>query len=332
VHQNATPQQTPAPGPTTLLLAAMAAAACAVLARQTGVRLAFGDGSLQALSLLVGLRAYVGWRMPHLERVMLILSVLPVFVVAAATVGFLSYFAPLAGFPLRDAELRALDLALGFDWLAVARAADAFPWLVRVLGLSYITLPVQALAVVLLLGAARQREDLERFAIAFILSTLVVVAVSAACPAYGPAPTLARPDQFATLTLSGTWGPAAIARDIRQSGLSEIDLGKLAGIITFPSFHTVVTLLVPWALRRTPAFWPALALNALMLASTITEGGHYLVDLIAGAVVTVFAVACASAATRWLDPWLRGVAAQLGRKALAHRPATPAVAEARVQP
>lgn len=308
------------PGPTSLLLAALATGACWMLARATGVRLVFGDGSLQVLAMLLGLRAYVGWRMPHLQRVTLILSMLSVFVIASATIGFLSYFAPMAGFALRDTELRAVDLALGFDWLTVARSADQWPWLVHALGLSYVTLPVQVMAVVVLLGATRQRAELERFSIGFIVSTLVVVAVSAVLPAYGPAPTLARPDEFATLTLSGTWGPAAVARHIREAGISEIDLGRLAGIISFPSFHTVVALMVPWALRRTPwAFWPALALNTLMLASTITEGGHYLVDLIAGAAVAAFAVACGYGATRWLDPRLHAVAAQLWLPATARR-------------
>lgn len=327
MRPDVSPDDAPAPGPTTLVLSAVAVLSCALLAGATGTRLVFGDGSLQALALLLAVRLYVGWRMPELRRVALMLGMLCVTTLAASAMGFLSYFAPMAAFPLRDAELRALDLALGFDWLGAAHLADGLPWLNKVLKLAYATLPVQVIAVVLVLVATRQRDELDRFVITFVATALVVVLVSALLPALGPAPTLAHAGMFRTLELGAAWVSPDIVRSLREGGVNEIDLGKMAGIVTFPSFHTVVALIVPYALRRVPAaFWPALALNGLMLLSTFTEGGHYLVDVIAGAAVAVAGIAFAAYAKRRLDPPIHRLARQL---IAASRPPKPTpVAEA----
>lgn len=305
------------PGPTSLMLAVLAAGTCGALARVTGVTLVFGDGSLLVLALVVSLRIYVGWRMPHLKRVSLLLASLSLMTLGASAVGFLSYFAPMAGFPLRDAELRAVDLALGFDWINVTEKVDRLPWLNGILTQAYATLPVQVMAVVLILSATRQDLELDRFTVTFLVTALFAIAISAIVPALGPAPTLAHPAHFDRLELGAAWVSPGVVQALRQGSVDTIDLGKLVGIVTFPSFHTVVAFIVPWALRRTPvAFWPAVALNLLMLASTFTEGGHYLVDVLAGALVAAWGIAFARFATSRIDPALLGFSSRwrfLGR-------------------
>jgi membrane-associated phospholipid phosphatase len=300
-----------AAGPTSIVLAALAVISCAGLAHATGVRLAFGDGSLRLIALFLALRVYVGWRMPELRRLMLLTETILLLLVASCAIGFLSYFAPMAAMPLRDAELRALDLAMGFDWVAVVKAADLWPRLGQILALVYATLPAQLMAVVIVLTIARQREELDQFVITFLVTSLTVIAVSALVPAVGPTPTLLHAP-LDTLRLDAAWGSPGIVQALREGAVREIDLGKLAGIVTFPSFHTVVALIVPWALRGVPlAFWPALVTNVLMLASTFTEGGHYLVDVIAGAMVALGAIGFARFAARSIDPVLRRMASRL---------------------
>lgn len=67
-----------------------------------------------------------------------------------------------------------------------------------------------------------------------------------------------------------------------------LDFGHVQGMVTFPSFHTVLALLVPFALRGYRwVFWPAVTLNAVVLVGTLTEGGHYLTDVLGGASIFV---------------------------------------------
>ena len=63
-------------------------------------------------------------------------------------------------------------------------------------------------------------------------------------------------------------------------------LDALAGVVTFPSFHTAMGLIVLAMCRKTPLLLiPAAAGFALMICSALPLGGHYVIDLAAGAVV-----------------------------------------------
>ncbi|MDJ1159486.1 phosphatase PAP2 family protein [Chelatococcus sp. SYSU_G07232] len=64
------------------------------------------------------------------------------------------------------------------------------------------------------------------------------------------------------------------------------DLRKVEGIVTFPPFHTVLAILTAYACRDVrPLFVAAVLLNALVIVSTLPEGGHHLVDIMAGALI-----------------------------------------------
>jgi membrane-associated phospholipid phosphatase len=71
---------------------------------------------------------------------------------------------------------------------------------------------------------------------------------------------------------------------IARSG-AQLVLGPLnvSGVVTFPSFHAVMALLVGWGCWRTPWLrWPALAYCLATLFATVPLGGQYVVDLAAG--------------------------------------------------
>jgi membrane-associated phospholipid phosphatase len=79
---------------------------------------------------------------------------------------------------------------------------------------------------------------------------------------------------------------------LRAGGAHPIALNTLTGIITFPSFHTVIAIIFIYV-HRPPShsFIPVAILNVLMLLSTPSEGHHYLIDLISGAVVAAICIA-----------------------------------------
>ena len=73
-------------------------------------------------------------------------------------------------------------------------------------------------------------------------------------------------------------------------------IGEMQGIVTFPSYHTVLGVLFPYMFRRHRWFLPVLVLNVLLIGSVPTEGAHYVVDAIAGVIIAVVALAVA----QWL--------------------------------
>jgi membrane-associated phospholipid phosphatase len=72
--------------------------------------------------------------------------------------------------------------------------------------------------------------------------------------------------------------------------------------VTFPSFHTAAGIILVISFWRTALFPIIVLYSAIMIASTPVLGGHYFVDLIAGA-----AVAGAVAFALGLLPSYRGL-------------------------
>ena len=69
---------------------------------------------------------------------------------------------------------------------------------------------------------------------------------------------------------------------IRSGQLPVLRLGEAQGLISMPSFHAAIGMLVPWCLRR--RLWLALPLAVLdagLLIGTAILGLHYVVDVLA---------------------------------------------------
>jgi membrane-associated phospholipid phosphatase len=77
-----------------------------------------------------------------------------------------------------------------------------------------------------------------------------------------------------------------------KSGNLNFALSRMTGVVSFPSFHTSMALAYIWGFRRTGAIgWAVAALNLAMLCAIPWFGGHYLIDMIAGAAVMLTALA-----------------------------------------
>jgi membrane-associated phospholipid phosphatase len=110
-----------------------------------------------------------------------------------------------------------------------------------------------------------------------VASGLVTVGLSGLLPAVGLIPDAPHVAHFLAL---------------RADTLREIDLTRLQGLISFPSYHAAMAVLVGHALWGVPYLRvPAALLNLVMLVATISEGGHYLVDVLAGCVIAAGAIA-----------------------------------------
>ena len=65
----------------------------------------------------------------------------------------------------------------------------------------------------------------------------------------------------------------------------------MQGLVTFPSFHTSLAIITTYAVRGIRfVTLPVAILNGLVIVSTLPEGGHYLIDVIAGAIISIIAI------------------------------------------
>lgn len=209
-------------------------------------------------------------------------ALLIVFQAAAAT---LSYLVIGTNAALVDASLAAWDRAMGFDWLALHAWLQTHPAVQTTLRLAYQSGLAQLVFVLLFLGLAARPERLDQFMRLFMAATLLTILVSGLFPA------------------AGAWKHYALTQGVDLPSLSHFEslrdgrmrdiplLSHMQGLISIPSLHAAMAVLLVHAMRGTqlqPAF---VALNFAMLVSTPVDGGHYLVDVLAGIALAVGLIA-----------------------------------------
>jgi membrane-associated phospholipid phosphatase len=197
-------------------------------------------------------------------------------VTIGAGLAVLSYLVARTDAPLVDAALLRADRALGFDWSGWTAVAHADPRVAWTLMRAYDSLIPQVVAAVLALALWRSATPL---LLRLVATGLATVVLSGIAPAIG-------------MRLDAAHVPHLLA--LRADRLAIVDPARLEGLIAFPSYHAVLAVLVAHALRSTPRVvrLPALALNAVMLVATISVGGHYLVDVLAGCALALAAIVC----------------------------------------
>lgn len=215
----------------------------------------------------------------------------------------LSYMLAREGGALWDARLESWDRALGFDWLSYVHWVDRSPALTGLLHLSYGSLIPQIIVLILALGFTLRVAELRTVMLAAMLSGTVCIFVSAFFPAISyPAYLGIGSSDFHNVNPWGGHVHMADLKALRDGTFTELRLSSMQGIITFPSFHaglSLVSLWGFWASRMAWLRWPGMTLAALTIAATPVDGGHYLVDVLAGLAIAAVSVAAAVRAVRW---------------------------------
>jgi PAP2 superfamily len=218
-------------------------------------------------------------------------------VVAFAAVGApLSYIAASATFPLQDHALDVIDRALGLDWKALLAWMNASPRAHAVLGPIYASLTLQMTTVVLCLAFSGRLMWLRVYTLAFFFAALISIAVSMVLPAAGAWPHygLTAADSPNILPTASTSWP--VFYGLRDGTFRTLVAVGSEGIITFPSLHAALAVIVVAALWPVPILrWVFLALNVVMLIATPIDGSHYFVDVLAGVALAVLCLAAARA-------------------------------------
>ena len=215
----------------------------------------------------------------------------------------LSYLLARNGGDLWDSRLAAWDRAIGFDWLAYVRWWDQSALATAWLKIAYASLIPQVIALVLVLGFTNRLAELRIVMLAAIVAGAVTVVLSSFFPAVS---------NYIHLGLSARdflhvdpFAGDVHMRDfnaLRDGNAKLLVLGKMEGIITFPSYHaglSVVTLWGFWATRIAWVRWPGILFAASTIVATPVDGGHYLVDVLAGCAIAALALAWSKRAIFW---------------------------------
>ena len=228
-------------------------------------------------------------------QVMFVLGATAQIVLVTVVMSPLTYVAAAMNFPLQDANLLAIDRALGLDWAAYVAFVNERPLLAAWLSYGYGMIRWPLFAIPVVLAAAHRYHRLPEFTLAFGLALVATTLVSALVPAIGVYQEIGLdPAALPSLNPQAYLDQVRDLGPVREGALRHLDLFALAGIVTFPSFHAASALLYAWALW--PVRWMrpiAILANGMMLASTPVDGGHYFIDLAAGLAIAVLAIVAA---------------------------------------
>ena len=195
-------------------------------------------------------------------------------IAASSWLGPAQYVAATLSRPLVDAQLAAMDAALGVNVGHLAMWTRAHPVVSLVLSIAYATLVAQFAIVQLVAGLGlRDRSAVWEYAWHFTVCATVTLVSSALWPA-------ASAFQYFGYTSTLPQGRfIAHFAALRAGTMASIDFQDLEGLISVPSFHVLGALMIMWVLRK---HWLtrliAIPVNVLLIAATVLSGAHYLVD------------------------------------------------------
>lgn len=245
---------------------------------------ATGAGAITAALLLV--HWFYG-TVRHNARISLATGGLALVIWSGMMGGVASLMGLRAARPLVDDLLARGDAWLGLSAPAITGWIVQYPALTTLLGVAYLSsfpLVFGSVIMLALLGRARRMWEL---CLAFAATLTISVVVATLFPAIGAFAYYDLPQSTLQLLPAGSGIYHLPAFEAYRSGTSAtVDFGSLQGVVTFPSFHTALALMTAWAWRDLPGVrWAMLGWNLLVIVSTIPIGGHYVVDLMGGAVV-----------------------------------------------
>jgi hypothetical protein len=209
------------------------------------------------------------------------------WVAFSASGAVFTYLCATLAMPLRDTEFIAIDAAIGFHWLEWARFIGTHRVFQLPLFIAYATFLPQIVGSILYFAHTEQTARNAEMIWIAMLSLILTTIVSALLPAVGPyVHFYGRPTDDIVVLMS-----------LRAHGAQSFVINSLQGIITLPSFHTVLAIVFIYV-HRPPSrsFVPVAILNVLMLIGIPSEGHHYLIDMISGTVIAVGCIAIVRAA------------------------------------
>jgi hypothetical protein len=243
---------------------------------------------------LSGIVWYYGvWRGE--ERIAVTLAGVMQLILFTVVAAPFSYLCASLGGPFWDTTLQAWDRALGLDWLSYLAWVNERPLIGLVFTIAYSSLLIQMVVVCVVLGFTGRMLHLSSFLLATVVSGVLCILISAAMPAVAMYVHFGlKPDDFPNLSPGAAYVHIADVENLRNGTLRVLNVSAMQGIITFPSYHAALGLILSAALWTIPLLrWPGVTLNLVLIAATPIDGGHYFVDVGAGLVIAALSLAAA---------------------------------------
>jgi hypothetical protein len=240
-----------------------------------GLAIQWGDFLFPCLVIFASLTAHALMS----KRASLVTEYFLLTIAATAVFGVVSYLSMATGRPLADHALMAADRAIGFDWMTDYRWLLHHAVAAKILQFAYNSLVYQGLYFGVLFAVMGKRANLREMFWLVLIAGLLTSVGAALFPALGP---------FKSFGIKAEFLPDM---ERLRSGELHFALAKLTGVVSFPSFHTTMALLYIYGFSRAGVIgWVAVLLNVAMLPAIPFFGGHYLVDMFAGAAVALVSV------------------------------------------
>ncbi|AZO54621.1 hypothetical protein EJ077_14975 [Mesorhizobium sp. M8A.F.Ca.ET.057.01.1.1] len=279
------------PAERTILAVVLAlAAVCLFVAWDKDITVALdGYGFSTGFAIVMTALGQFYRRIRKAERIALTAHALALFILFSVVASLFNllllprYSAPM------DASLVWIDSWFGYSWPAACGWISRYPFLSDALRQVYSLTLAQVLFVFLFLGMANDRRQLHAAMFAMVFAALATIFCWALFPSSGASaywtldPEI---DRVVRPVVDSAYG--AELNRLLVEGIKDITAIKVTGLIGFPSFHTVM------ALMSLIAIWPyrfarfALILaNAALLPAILIHGGHNLMDVFGGTVITI---------------------------------------------
>lgn len=277
------------------LLYALAACNCALVLASAGLSVAWSDFAsvLVLVPVLLGFAA-VFHRLTTFDRLAHGMAIAALAVLSLLVCGFTSNAGLRLGFPLMDEAFATADAMIGSDTGVVIRLFANGRLPVAAPHFLYENAGIVLCALLFAMVALGRLTQAWTLALTTFASMQLVALISPFAPAWGAMKRLAA-QGFHGAGLppeSGTYQWPAFAHFYTGND-PVLRIDHVGGVVAFPSFHTVLGLLIVQALWDTPLRWVAVALGASVIIAAVPFGGHYTVDLIAG--FAVWALCCKAA-------------------------------------
>jgi hypothetical protein len=190
--------------------------------------------------------------------------------------------------PLLDSTMAAWDRSLGLDWIAYGKAIANLGFINPMLDKAYYLLMPGVFFIGFEAIIVGEKERCSELLALILLTAIFALFVAGLLPAKGAMEYLS--DESFRALFSKDSGNYSVPQLNELRGTLPVVIGasNLHGLACFPSFHAIASILLMYSSRGNLFRHVVSCVFATaVLASTPTFGGHYFVDIIAGAFVAV---------------------------------------------
>src|SRR5439155_17733620 len=178
--------------------------------------------------------------------------------------------------PLRVARLAAIDEALNFDWQGFLALSNSSVVLSQILVWAYKSSALQLLLLYIFLGVTGRKNRLaESFALVAVTALLTAV-VNLIVPAAGAYEFYAPHRQiFSNFAQDAGMWHYKLLLSLRNEPVPVLDFANAVGLVTFPSFHTTLAIVMAYGVRDVSYLrFAAPCLRAVVIVAALPQGGH----------------------------------------------------------